>query len=343
MPVREPIGVRDPRDRPGVAVIGLGRIGSTHAANAAGAASSVRLVHVMDADAARAEGLGSRFDVPWSTDWRRAIEDPDVDAVVVASPTPTHAEVVAAAAQAGSHVLCEKPLAATSACARHTASLARDSGIVLCVGFQARLDPDLSGLRAAVVDGRIGSVQLVRATLRDERPPPRSYLASAGGLLVDGGVHLLDLARWIGGEIVEITAVARGSSVELTDADHTCIVAEFESGALAVLENSRSSGYGFECQVQAIGTDGSLRISDHSVTRVEWLSAGNVCRDHTRGFLERWRDAYRVELDAFGRAIAGETTPLASGEDAARVSSLADAAVESARRGASIACAPGST
>jgi predicted dehydrogenase len=324
-------------DRLAFGVIGLGRIGAHHAENLAGRVPNAFLAAVMDADADVAESVGRRLGVAWTTDADALAGAASIDAVVIASPAGTHADLIGRATAAGKHVFCEKPLALELAEAERAVEAARSAGATLQVGFQLRADRDFAALWPNVRAGGLGEIHFFHARLRDMEPPAPDYLRASGGLFVDGAIHLLDLARWLVGDIVEVSAF--GSSVSdpafaaLGDADHVVTVVRFGNGALGVLENSRACGYGFDCEVEIVGSRRSVRVASHRRTNQEWREPGTVRLDHVRDFLERFADAYRAELEAFAAAIAGERAPLAGAEDALAATRLALAAREACRSG----------
>lgn len=340
MPGREPDGTPT-RPRPvGVGVAGLGRIGTRHAENLAGRIPGGRLARVMDVRDDVAAALAARLAVPACVSYNELLEADDVEAVVVCTPAPAHEEMVVLAAAAGRHVFCEKPLALGVESARRANEAARAAGVILQVGFQTRFDPDFAALAPRVHAGELGALQLLTARLRDMRPPPREYLRTSAGLVADGTVHLLDLARWLAGPITEVRAfagaVADPAIAELDDVEHLVTVLRFASGALGVLENSRSAGYGFECSAELVGSRRTVRVSQHRRLNLEWRSPGTVAVDHTRDFLDRFEAAYRVELENFVDAIERDGAPVVTGTDAVIATALATAVNRSWREDRSV-------
>jgi myo-inositol 2-dehydrogenase/D-chiro-inositol 1-dehydrogenase len=319
---------------------GLGRIGRFHAANLAGRIPGARLVRIADAaeDVARenATRLGG---VEWSTNYEDLLEDPEIEAVVVASPTPLHAEMVAAAAAAGKHVFCEKPVSLELERTRQVIEAVREAGVKLQVGFQRRFDPDYRAAKQRISEDHIGEVYLFRTTLRDMRSPGFDYIKGSGGFFADVTVHDFDAARWLIGEITEVTAAGAALSdpgfEEVGDIDNAVITLRFASGALGVIDNSRAAGYGYECSSEILGHRGTLRIGNHRRVAVETLTPGRACRDYVSDFVERFADAYRAELEHFVRVVRGEAEPQPSGADAA-ATVLARAAERSHREGRTV-------
>jgi myo-inositol 2-dehydrogenase / D-chiro-inositol 1-dehydrogenase len=317
-------------------LVGLGRMGRFHAANLAGRIPGARLVRVADAaeDVAR-ESAARLGGAEWSTRYEDLLEDPEVEAVVVASPTPLHAEMAEAAAQAGKHIFCEKPVSLELERTREVIGAVRSAGVKLQVGFHRRFDPDYRAAKERISAGHIGEVYLYRTTLRDMRSPGFDYIKGAGGFFADVTVHDFDAARWLVGEITEVTAAGAAlldpGFEEAGDIDNAVITLRFTSGALGVIDNSRVAGYGYECSSEILGHRGTLRIDNPRRVAVETLTPGRACRDYVSDFVERFADAYREEMEHFVRAVRGEAEPQPNGTDAAAATVLARAAERSHR------------
>ena len=322
-------------------LVGLGRMGRFHAANLAGRIPGVSLVRVADAaenlareNAARLGGLA------WSTRYEDLLEDPDVEAVVVASPTHLHAGMVEAAALAGKHVFCEKPISHDLGRTYEVIEAVRAAGVGLQVGFQRRYDPDYRAAKEKISAGHIGEVYLFRTTLRDMRSPGFDYIEGSGGFFADVTVHDFDAARWLVGEIAEVTAAGAALSdpgfEEVGDIDNAVVTLRFAGGALGVIDNSRVAGYGYECSSEVLGHRGTLRISNHRRAAVETLTPGRACRDHVSDFVERFAEAYREEMEHFVRAVRGGAELRPTGADAAAATVLARAAERSHREGRTV-------
>jgi predicted dehydrogenase len=315
------------RDPVPIGVIGLGRIGRQHALNAVVHAPACRLLQVCDTDGETCRRAGLQLGVPWTDDPERAVANPALEGVVVATPVGTHARLVEAALRAGKHVLCEKPLAPDADAVRGLLRAADACDRHLQVGFQMRFDPDLARVHGRIAAGELGDVTFLEAVLRDREPPAPEYLAGAGGLLLDGAVHTLDLARWLGGEIEEVTAVGAGQLV---------LVLGFASGALGALHHSRSAGYGFDARVEVMGTRATVRVAGNERSHVTRLSPEGVATDHVGGFLERFAQAYVLELEHFGRAIRTGTAVSPGPSDALAAAVLCEAAEASIRERATV-------
>lgn len=324
-----------------VGVAGLGRMGSLHARNLAGRIPGARLTRVVDADPGRAAAVGAALAVPTSTDFADLLA-PDVDAVVVATPTPLHAEQAEAAAQAGKHVFCEKPVSLDLARTYAVTDAVRAAGVHLQVGFHRRFDPDYRAAHERVVRGALGRLYRFGCTHREARPPSFDYLAGSGGLFLDATLHDFDLARWFGGEVEEVTVLAGALSdpafAAIGDVDNALVTLRFASGALGVIDNSRTAGYGYEVSSELMGESATLRVGHRPRLAVEILGAEALVGDkHFQDFVERFEAAYQLELDAFVAAVRLDQEPEVGGEDAAAACALALAAGRSLREGRSVA------
>jgi inositol 2-dehydrogenase len=326
--------------RVGLGLAGLGRIGQLHAENLVRRVASAELIRVGDADEALARETGERLGVPWSTAYDELLRDPGVDGVVVATPTSLHVEMVEAAAAAGKHVFCEKPISLDLDSTVAAIDAAREAGISLQVGFHRRFDPNWVAAAERIKSGELGEVYFFHTRLRDKQPPPLDYIRRSGGLFVDVSIHDLDTARWLVGEIEEVTAVGAALSdpafAELGDVDNAVIVLRFENGALGVIDESRVAGYGYECSTEVLGSKATVRIGDHQRLHEVWLTPGSAAVDWVEDFTERFPEAYALELDSFGTAIRDERPPAVTGEDGLAAFVLAQACDRSFREGQTV-------
>jgi predicted dehydrogenase len=325
-----------------IAVAGLGRMGVRHARNAA-AALGIELVAVADVDAGRASAVGAELGVPGYPDAAGMLDETGPQGLVIATPPATHVPLIELAARRSVHVLCEKPLSFDGPAAARAVERAGEAGIAVQLGFQMRFDADLCEVAARLETGELGRVYQLRASLRDAEPPPRAYLAASGGYFWDGAIHLFDLARWLMGEIEQVSAFGAALSdplfEELGDVDNAVIVLRAASGALGVLETSRVAGYGFESGVELLGSKATCRVVGGRAGGVDVYRDGGIATRHRRDFLDRFEPAYPRELDAFARAIAERTAPRVDGADGLAAMRLCEAAVRSHRRGEAVSVA----
>jgi myo-inositol 2-dehydrogenase/D-chiro-inositol 1-dehydrogenase len=322
------------------ALFGAGRIGRIHAANIA-AHGAARLKYVVDVDAAAAGRIAEPAGAAVA-DTRAVLADPSVDALLVASPTDTHADLIEAGAAAGKAILCEKPVDLDIARARACVAAADRAGILLAIGFNRRYDPSFRRIRQGIADGEIGDVETVLIVSRDPAPPPVDYVKRSGGMFRDMTIHDLDMARWLlGEEPVEVTA--HGSSLvdaaigAAGDIDTAAVTLRTRGGRLAQIANSRRAAFGYDQRIEVCGARGMLAAGNRKATSVEHATAAGYATDPALPFfLERYADAYRLELDAFVRRLHGEGSDLVSGTDGVRALEIADACERSMRSRATI-------
>ena len=320
---------------------GAGRIGAIHAGNIA-RHPEASLRHVVDIDAAAAGRLAAAHGAVVS-DREAALADPAVDAVLIASATDTHAELVEAAARAGKAVFCEKPLDLDYRRAAACAAVAEACGAPLMVGFNRRFDPNFTRLAGQLRAGRAGRLELLQITSRDPVPPPPGFLRVSGGLFRDMTIHDFDMARWLMAE--EPVQLFAAASVLVDpqigaagDVDTAVVTLRTASGTLCQISNSRRAAYGYDQRIEAFGAKGALFAGNVAESTVGFAGADGVVADKPLPFfLERYAEAYRRELDHFIASVAGGAAPLVGGRDGVRALALADAASESARSGRPVA------
>lgn len=304
----------------GLAVIGLGAIGRLHARHVTHEVADARVAVVADPVAELAESVAAELGARPCTRPAEALRDPEVSAAVIAAPSPVHAELVEAAASAGVHVFCEKPLGLEPAATELAVAAARAAGVVLQVGFQRRFDPDFLAAREQIDTGTLGKIQLLRISHRNRLPPHDGELTTRlGSIFVDMTVHDFDTARWLVGEVDEVHAFERKRNA--------ITVMRFTNGALGTVDNSRYAGYGFECSAELVGSESSLRVGTrgHPIDLDVLSEAGAMSRvagDH----VERHLVAYRDELRHFVACVRDRAEPRVGGEDALAALRLARAA-----------------
>jgi myo-inositol 2-dehydrogenase / D-chiro-inositol 1-dehydrogenase len=321
--------------RVGFGLAGTGRMGRVHAGNLAGHCALAELACVYDADGERAAAVAAAYGVPAATTFAELVERSE--AVAIATPTGSHAELTVTAARAGRPVFCEKPLSLDRQATVATIEAVEAAGMPLQVGFHRRFDPDWAAAAARIAAGELGEVTLFRTSLRDMTPPDPNFLSGSGGFFVDVTVHDLDVARWLVGEVVEVTAHGTASDpafAALGDIDTAVCVLRFANGALGVIDNSRSARYGYECSTEVMGTLATVRVE--APRSVEWRTPGQAAYPLARDFEERYPAAYAAELDAFARCVLDGTPPRVTGRDALAAFDLAVAATESWRTGTTV-------
>ncbi len=320
---------------------GAGRIGRMHAQNLA-RHPAYRLRYVVDVHEPAAREVAQATGAEVATT-AQALADPAVGAVLIASSTDTHAELIEAAARAGKAILCEKPIDLSRARVDACLAVAAAAGVPLMIGFNRRFDGNFTALRRALDDGRVGRLELVSITSRDPGPPPAAYIEVSGGLYRDMMIHDFDLARWLLGE-EPVEVFAAGSCLvepeigRLGDVDTALVILKTGSGALAQISCSRRASYGYDQRVEIHGSKGMARAENVRLSSVEIADeAGWHGEKPPYFFIERYAAAYLAELDHFAACLEAGKAPSPSGEDGRRALALADAAVESLRTGRAVA------
>ena len=301
-----------------VGVLGAGRIGRLHTENLFRMAG-VRVKSIADPyadfDAWPPPGIDTGIDPSL------VLDDPEIQAVLICSPTPTHADFTEAAATAGKHVFCEKPIDLDPERIRRTLEVVDAAGVRLQVGFNRRFDPTFSRVRQAVIDGDVGDIHIVKITSRDPEAPPVEYVQSSGGIFLDMTIHDFDMVRFLtGSEVEEVHAMGAvlidPAIGEAGDVDTAVTTLKMANGALAVIENSRQAVYGYDQRVEVFGSKGSAEAGNETANRVT-LSAGDGVRSDTPlyFFLERYQASFVAELEAFFACIRDDLEPPVGGRD----------------------------
>jgi len=317
-------------------ILGAGRIGKVHAATIA-ASGTASVAYVADAipdsaaDLARSVGAAVK-----SVD---EIIASDVDAILIATPTDTHADLIEQAARAGKAILCEKPVSLSVERIEACLPVVEAAGVPLMIGFNRRFDPNFRALQQRLVQGEIGEVELVTIISRDPAPPPVSYIARSGGLYRDMMIHDFDMARFlVGEEFVSVHAL--GSALvdkaigEAGDVDTAAVQMQTASGRIAVITNSRRAAYGYDQRIEVHGSKGMLRAGNVHTTTIERADGAGFTADVIQNFfIDRYVAAYAAEVKSFIAAIQAGTRPTPSGHDGLQAQKLAEAATRSAQTG----------
>jgi myo-inositol 2-dehydrogenase/D-chiro-inositol 1-dehydrogenase len=318
-------------------LLGAGRIGRIHGLNVAARADS-SLFAVADASQEAAASLAAAAGATVATA-EAILADATIDAVLICTPTDTHADLIEAAVNAGKAVFCEKPVDLDAGRIRRCLAVVETTGRPLMIGFNRRFDPTFAALESRLRAGEVGAIEIVSVISRDPLPPPVDYVKRSGGLFRDMMIHDFDMARFLLAEDpVEVFAL--GSALvdpaigEAGDVDTAAVLMKTASGRIAQISNSRRATYGYDQRIEVHGSKGMLRAGNIHETTVESATAAGFRADPVQNFfLERYAAAYRAELDAFVSACAGGKSPTPSGRDGLKAQILADAATESARTG----------
>ncbi|NIC07775.1 inositol 2-dehydrogenase [Billgrantia bachuensis] len=326
-----------------LALIGAGRIGKVHA-QAIDRHPDVTLAAVADYHSEAAEALASTYGCRvLSTD--AVFETRDIDAVLIASSTPTHADYLERAARAGKAILCEKPIALDLTRTREALQVLQAHPVTCALGFNRRHDPQFVALKRAVSEDRIGRLEMLTIISRDPAPPPAEYIGASGGLFRDMMIHDFDMARWLLDEPIAHVH-AEGSCLidpaigEAGDIDTAMVTLTTGSGRLCHIGNSRRACYGYDQRIEAFGSAGMLQAQNESETRLRFTGESGQMEEKPKWFfLERYAEAYRREIDDFVNAWREQRAPLAGARDGLEALRLAEAAERSLREGRRIALA----
>ncbi|MCA9832805.1 MAG: inositol 2-dehydrogenase [Thermomicrobiales bacterium] len=332
--------------RPRIALIGCGRIGQVHARNLASLRELCDFAIAADFFLEAAEKTASAYGVPRAmSDGEAAIADPEIDAVIIASSTETHAPYIELASHYGKSIFTEKPIALDLDATDRALTAADSAGVRLQVGFQRRFDPGYVAAKNAILNGELGAVEMIHDVMRDPQPPPAAYIAQSGGLYRDMAIHNFDSVRWLMGEDpIEIFVMAGALFSDdiraANDVDTSVVTLRFPSGAIATIENSRRSGFGYDVRTEIFGSGGGLMVGESRDLPIRRYTSAGVIEDHQYFFLERFRDAYRQEMISFLTAIGEDAAVSVTGEDGRTALRLAMAAEESLRQGRPVSLLP---
>jgi len=318
-----------------IGLLGAGRIAGVHAAAISQNPQS-KLVAISDFYPEVADKLARQFNAVMRTN-EDIIADPEIDAVLIATPTDTHSDLIEAATAAGKAVLCEKPVDLSLERARACLHNSAPSGVPVMVGFNRRFDPNFAALKASLEAGDIGKAELLSITSFDPAPPPVSYIKTSGGLFRDMMIHDFDMANFIMGE-APVSVMATASCVvdpeigAAGDVDTAVVTLSYADGRIAVIKNSRRAAYGYDQRVELLGAQGLLQAQNMlENTVVKSTDKGVTGAKPTYFFLERYMAAYAAEWASFVDAVTNGTALPVTLSDGIDALAMAEAATRSAQ------------
>ncbi|MEM7317871.1 MAG: inositol 2-dehydrogenase [Pseudomonadota bacterium] len=319
------------------AILGAGRIGRVHA-KAVYENRQASLVAVCDAIPDAADAVVRDFGGQVSS-IDAVADDPDVNAVIICTPTDTHAPLIERFARSGKAIFCEKPIDLDIGRVKSCLSVVQDTNAALMVGFNRRFDPNFIALKQSIDEGHIGAVEQLTITSRDPGLPPAGYIKASGGIFRDMTIHDFDMARFLlNEEIASVFATASAlvdpSLRDLGDFDTATIVMTTQTGKQATIQNSRRATYGYDQRIEVHGAKGMIQAENHRPVAIELATGAGFTRPPLHDFfMTRYVAAYAAELTAFIDTLVsgGSLTP--SGEDGLAALRLAEAAEESVRSG----------
>jgi len=322
----------------GVGVIGAGSMGRIHAANLAKNCPGAKLVAVADVSEQAARDLASEFGAAnVFTDYLRLVENREVQAVVIATPSLVKAQIVKFACEAGKHIFCEKPIATNLHDAEQVVKSALKSPAKFQVGYQRRFDPTHVKLKQALESGEVGNIVLVRSNTRDPLPNPAQWpdLKNSGGIFFDTASHDYDVVRWLCAS--EASRVEADGSPRSEPDQHTVVTnLSMANGVVAQVDASRASAYGYDVRVEVLGTKGLIltRLDGASDMRILKGTQETVA---TYGWYpERFREAYRLEMVSFVESVIKDTETKVTAQDGRAAVELAAAARKSMQEGKAV-------
>ncbi|GAB4509999.1 MAG: scyllo-inositol 2-dehydrogenase [Anaerolineae bacterium] len=324
-----------------IGVLGLGRMGQVYGYHVAHQIEQASLVAIADPRAEVTSQFSDRVkDVATYSSYQELLAHPDLHAVIVATPTHTHHEIVIAAAEAGKAIFCEKPTALTLSATDEMLAAVTRAGVIFQVGFMRRFDEAYADAKRKIDAGVIGQPVVIRSIGRDPRRTSLEFAnpAVSGGLIMDMGIHDFDQMRWLMDDDVErvYTEVASLVYPELTtvgDVDNAMINMRFMRGGLGNVEVSRTAVYGYDIQCEVVGSEGTLQIGYLRHTPVLVLNREGVHHDVVPHFPERFGPAYTRQIEHFADCVANDRTPIVTPEDARAALQVSLAAIRSQHEG----------
>ena len=301
-------------------IIGLGRIGKIHLGNLQ-AIDEVEIVGICDpTDEAKvfSNKAGLTF---YQKDFTDIASEVETDAIVICSPTDTHANYVSIAAKKGIDVFCEKPLDLSLEKVKQVLKTVNESKIKLMLGFNRRFDSEFQSVKEKIVNGHIGDIHTIKITSRDPSPPPINYIKSSGGMFLDMTIHDFDMIRYLTNkEIIEVyakgDALVNPEIAKAGDIDTAIVNLTIEDGSMAVIDNCRKAVYGYDQRVEVFGSKGMVQSKNKFDKYTLTYSENGVTSALPQHFfLERYADAYKKEIDHFIDCIRHKKTPEVSGFD----------------------------
>jgi myo-inositol 2-dehydrogenase/D-chiro-inositol 1-dehydrogenase len=303
-------------------IIGAGRIGRVHAETLAFRLPEARIAAITDLNREAAQALAARCNISNIVESSAEIlADPQIEAVLICSSTPTHAELIVAAAKAGKHIFCEKPIAHSLVQIDRALAAVETAGVQLQIGFNRRFDANFARVRKAVATGEIGVPSLMHIISRDPAPPPIGYIRSSGGIFADMTIHDFDMARFLIGDEVEEIYTAAGVMVDpeiglAGDLDTALVMLRFRNGTIGSIDNSRKAIYGYDQRVEILGSKGKIATENCYPNQAIVSSGDAVYKDLPLNFfMERYTESFVAELQSFTQAVLENRQTAVTGID----------------------------
>ncbi len=323
----------------GIGLLGMGRIGKIHFKNILHHFENAQLVAVADPLLEKSTFEKTYGNIFFSKHEEEVIAHPDVDAVLICSPTSAHAKSLELALNSKKHIFCEKPMDLSLETTTALVESARNAGVKLMMGFNRRFDPDFMMAHKTVASGKIGNVQIVKITSRDPGLPPIDYIRNSGGLFMDMAIHDFDMARYMmNKKVVEVFAkglVMVDKAVgEAGDIDTALTTLTFEDGTYAVIDNSRKAVYGYDQRIEVFGNSGMVQVENNQHNRNILYNENGIHQALPLDFfMDRYADSYLSEMSMFIDALTNDKPVPVGAEDALEATRIAVAAGLSMKEG----------
>jgi myo-inositol 2-dehydrogenase/D-chiro-inositol 1-dehydrogenase len=319
-------------------VLGAGRIGKIHIENLVNRIPGAEVVALSDVFQDELAAVAARFNVSRTfADYKEVLGLPEVDAVVICTPTDTHYQMILDAAAAGKHIFCEKPIDLAIGRIGEINQAVAECGVQLMVGFNRRFDPSFRKVQEMIGAGKIGKPHVLRITSRDPAPPPETYIRASGGIFLDMTIHDFDMARYlVGSEVIEVyaraTVLVDPVFERAGDWDTALVTLTFQNGAVGAIDNSRKAVYGYDQRVEVFGSEGMVTVTNNTPdSHIHLDRTGTHSALPLNFFMERYTESYRNEMQAFVDAIqAGKPVPV-DGHDGLMAVVTGLAAIQSAK------------
>jgi myo-inositol 2-dehydrogenase/D-chiro-inositol 1-dehydrogenase len=305
-----------------IGVIGAGRIGKVHITTLVKNVPMAEVIAIADTNLECAKNLAGEYNIQFFTqNYKEVIEHPEVEAVVICSPTDTHTDYIVETAKAGKHIFCEKPVDLTLGAIQKALDIVKETNVKLMVGFNRRFDPNFQKIKEMVAKGKIGDPHILKITSRDPAPPPARYSAVSGGMFLDMTIHDFDMARYIvGSEVVEVytkaTVLVDPEIGEAGDVDTAIITLSFANGAIGVIDNSRKAVYGYDQRLEIFGSKGMVHADNNFPENHRYYSGDGIHGSLPLNFfMDRYTDSYTNEMKAFCDMLINDLDQDISGDD----------------------------
>lgn len=304
-----------------IGIIGAGRIGQVHADNITFRLRNANLVGVSSGSRMLAERCSLAHGCEPYYDYHDLIENPTVDAVCICSASNQHTKQIIAAARAGKHIFCEKPIDTSLNVIDEALVEVRKAGVKLQVGFNRRYDQNYARVRRAILGNEIGTPQILHITSRDPAPPPLEYVKNSGGIWMDCSIHDMDMARFlIGSEVDEVYSLGAvnidPAIEEYGDVDTSIVTLRFKNGVIGTIDNSRQAVYGYDQRCEVLGSGGSIHINNNYQNSAIISNSDVVKRDLPLNFfMDRYTDSFVVEMNEFCEAVLKDKPITCTGLD----------------------------